>query len=351
LGGIFVAIVSPLVFSGYWEYPIGIGAVGALVLLVLYVDSDSGLYGGKRIGIWLTLSVLYCGLVLALVYVSLNERHGAVASARSFYGVLNILESQDKEKGMYREMHHGSIVHGTQYEKIPWRTTPTTYYGIGTGVWMAIEQHPERLSKRSLRIGIIGLGTGTLAALGSQGDTIRFYEINPDVTRLSKDWFSYRQDSHAQIDIVLGDARIQLERELLSGQAQNFDVLVADAFSSDAIPLHLLTVECADIYRRHLKDNAILAVHLSNFYLDLVPVAIGLAKHIGWEAVVIESKESQDETVWESTWVLITQNNDFLHSAGIAKARNKQKDNFPAPLVWTDEYSSLVHVFKFSKSE
>jgi spermidine synthase len=351
LGGAFVAIVSPLVFSDYWEYHICIGALGVLVFLVVCFDSNSSLWTRKRISIMLLLTVLYSGLVITLVYTSLNARHGTVAGARSFYGVINIYESQDKEKGKYREMRHGSIVHGSQYERAPWRKTPTAYYGSETGVWMAIKKHPDRLLNKPLHIGVIGLGTGTLAALGRQADKIRFYEINPDVIRLSREWFSYCQDSPAKIDIVLGDARIQLERELLSGREQQFDVLVADAFSSDSIPFHLLTVECANIYRSHLKDNGILAVHVSNHYLDLVPVAIGLARHIGWGAVVIDSRASQDETVWESTWVLITKNSDFLHSGSIEKAWDEQKDNLPAPLRWTDEFSSLLHVFKFNKSD
>jgi hypothetical protein len=298
---------------------------------------------------WLLLAIAYSVLAIALVYSSLSESDRMIAGARSFYGVLSIHESQDEEKGIYREMYHGSIVHGSQYEKMPWRKTPTTYYGAGTGAWMAIEQYPERLDGKSVRIGVIGLGTGTLSALGRQGDTIRFYEINPDVIKLSKDWFSYRQDSQAQIEIVLGDARMQLERELLSGKAQNFDVLIADAFSSDAIPLHMLSLECADIYRRHLKENGILAIHITNHYLDLVPVTAGLAKHIGWDTVVIRGRESRDETVWESTWVLITQNKKFLDSPDIARAKMSQKDNSFTPLVWNDEYSSLLHIFKFYK--
>ena len=345
LGGIFVAVASPFMFSGYWEYQISIGAVGALVLLVLFFDPESSLRHGKLRSVWLLMAILYSGLVTALVYTSSYE-YGTLAGTRSFYGVLNIYEGGD-EKGVYREMHHGSIIHGTQYEENPWRNVATTYFGKGTGVWMAVEQHPSRLDKKPLRIGVIGLGTGTIAALGRQGDTILFYEINPDVIRLSEEWFSYRQDSHAQIEIVLGDARIQLERELTSGQGQKFDVLVADAFSSDAIPLHLLTVECAATYRSHLNDNGILAIHISNAYLDLVPVAIGLAEHIGWEAVVVESMESQDNIVWESTWVLITQNKDFLHSADIRKAQLKQKENPPDPLLWTDEQTSLLHVLSF----
>jgi hypothetical protein len=347
LGGIFVAVASPFMFSGYWEYHISIGAVGALVLLVLYFDHESDLHHGKRISVWLLIAVLYSGLVTALVYASKFEQHDTLVSARSFYGVLNIYEWEDEEKGLYREMYHGSIIHGTQYEKDPWRNMPTTYYGKGTGVWMAVEQHPSRLDKNPLRIGVIGLGTGTIASLGRQGDTILFYEINPDVIRLSEEWFSYRQDSHAQIEIVLGDARIQLERELASGQGQKFDILVADAFSSDAIPVHLLTVECAATYRSHLKDNGILAIHISNEYIDLLPVAIGMAEHIGWEAVIVESSEDQDKLVWESTWVLITQNKDFLNSEDIRKAWMKEKDNSPAPLLWTDEYASLLHVLSF----
>ena len=209
-----------------------------------------------------------------------------------------------------------------------------------------MQHHPNRLQHGSYNVGVVGLGTGTIAAFGRQGDLFRFYEINPDVLRLSDEWFWYRKKTLAQVETVLGDGRIQLEHELTRGQNQRFDVLVADAFTSDAIPLHLLTRECAQLYRQHLKDDGILAINITNQHLDLVPVALGMARTLQWEAVLVDSEDNLDLNTWDARWMLITSNQTFLNLPIIRKVRTDWPVDVITPLLWTDEYTSLFHVLK-----
>ena len=340
-----MALAAPIVFTGYWEYQLSLACTGILALAVLFFDRESSLYNGQKIWVWLPLLLVYSALIASLLNSVVREEAGTIAASRSFHGLLHIAEWEEQDKGTVREMYHGGVIHGIQYTANNRRNRATSYYGKGTGGWLAVQHHPRRAAKKPLQIGVLGLGTGTIAALGRQGDTVRFYEINPDVVRLSREWFSYLQDTEAHVEIVLGDARIHLERELKLNQEQQFDVLIADAFSSDAIPLHLLTKECGQVYRHHLKDDGILAIHISNQYLDLIPVTVGLAKELGWEAVLIDSDDNLRDAVWAATWVLITKNETFLASPAVQGARTKWPDGLPpAPLVWTDDYTSLFHV-------
>ena len=186
---------------------------------------------------------------------------------------------------------------------------------------------------------MVGLGTGTLAAWGRAGDSIRFYEINPDVEPIARSWFRFLRDSKARTEVVLGDARVQLGRELAAGQSQDFDLIAVDAFSGDSIPMHLLTAECADIYRRRLKPGGVLALHISNRVLDLDPVARGVALHLGWSAVQIVSKDDPKTGESSSSWVLISQRHEPIeHSQAWSKR---------APIIWTDDFASLWQVLKF----
>jgi spermidine synthase len=194
-----------------------------------------------------------------------------------------------------------------------------------------------------MNIGVIGLGAGTLAALNREGDRMRFYEISPDVVQMADRWFGYRRDALGEVEVVLGDARIQLERELQRGQSGNFDLLVADAFSGDSIPVHLLTRESAEIYRRHLRDDGILAVHTSNQFLDLRPVVQGMAEHLGWQVVWIDTGEDPATGTWSATWALITSNREFLDSPAVREATTHWHDAVRS-VRWEDDYASLFHV-------
>jgi spermidine synthase len=189
------------------------------------------------------------------------------------------------------------------------------------------------------------LGAGTLAAWGRSGDVFRFYEINPDVEQIARTWFSFLADSKAQTQVVLGDARVQLERELAAGRSQDFDLIAVDAFSSDSIPMHLLTAECAEIYRRRLAPGGVLALHISNRTLELDPVARGMARYLGWNAVQIVSGDDPKTGESSSHWVLLTSNQDFLERVRLTYHPSGWTSR--APIVWTDDFASLWHVLKF----
>lgn len=275
-----------------------------------------------------------------------------VYTSRNFYGVLRV-----EEEGIYDEedqsfvalkyaLTHGQIKHGFQFTDEYWKTQPTTYYGRESGVGIAIQMSRDRQlenGRHGLRVGVVGLGTGTIAAYGEKGDTFRFYDINPDVIALSDKYFTYLSDSSAETKVVPGDARIMMEREIATGQSQQFDVLAIDAFSSDAIPVHLLTSECGEIYRQQLRPGGILAVHISNRFLDLNPVTRGLAKHLGWNAYRIENSGDSLSGVFSSTWILLTSDEELGKDATFQDSLTPWKDSEGA-LHWTDDYSGLWQV-------
>jgi spermidine synthase len=196
-------------------------------------------------------------------------------------------------------------------------------------------------------VGAVGLGAGTIAALGRSVDHIRFYEINPAVKAISEQHFTFRQDSLAATEVIIGDARLQLEEELRGGAPLKFDVLAVDAFNSDAIPIHLLTREAVDIYWKHLAPEGLLLFHISNHSLDLAPIVRAHAEYLGCEAVrVIAAGDTAKDTNY-NTWVVLTQNRDFLDSLVIKSAVDPWTEKDAAPLAWTDDFAGLWHVLKF----
>jgi SAM-dependent methyltransferase len=252
---------------------------------------------------------------------------------RDFYGALRVVESST-----VRRLYHGSIEHGSQFLDPLRRMSPTTYYGPPSGAGIALRYCCEG----PRRIGIVGLGAGTLAAYGRPGDVVRFYEIDPEVIRLAQSQFSYLKNTPAVVEIAPGDARLSLEHES-SGQ---FDVLAIDAFSGDAIPLHLLTTEAFAVYRRHLKPLGILAVHVSNQFLDLAPVVGELATASGMPTVQIQSGKDEGQDLASATWVLATCSRDFLGRAEVANVARE----IPAPRklrLWTDDYNNLLEVLRW----
>ncbi|MDT8318299.1 MAG: fused MFS/spermidine synthase [bacterium] len=344
-GGIFVAVAAPLMFPTYWEYHLFLAAVTFLMLAIFcFKSSFLRIWPlAKRGGALLAAGFISINLSVAIT----NDIDDALVMKRNFYGVLKVTDFVDDNIGRVREMLHGRIVHGIAYEDPPWRGLPTAYYGEGTGVWMAVNHHPRRLDGNPLHIGVIGLGAGTMAAHAAKGDRVRFYEINGDVDRLAREWFWYEGDSRAEITTVLGDARITMEKELAGKGPQKFDLLVSDAFSGDVVPLHLLTSECAKLYRRHLKDDGILAIHISSSNFDLTPVALGLAEAIGWEAVAVRSKERLEAATWEATWILITANRRFLDQAEVREAGESLSAKEGRAIYWSDDYASLFHLVNF----
>ena len=340
LGGVFVALIAPLLFTEYSEYQIGLAAACLLGFLGWMRTGALAQWTNRNLVVRLPLMALLIGGFTAVVATFTTGKQGAVVSARNFYGILRVMPRQD-DNGAFRELQHGRTRHGFEYLQAERKDWPTSYYGPHSGIATAL----NALAKSNRRIAVVGLGAGTLAAWGRTGDTFRFYEINPDVEQIARTWFSFLRDSKARTEVVLGDARVQLERELAAGRSEDFDLIAVDAFSSDSIPIHLLTAECADIYRRRLAPGGVLALHISNRALNLDPVARGMASHLGWTALQIISADDRETGESSSRWVLMTSNKDFLERAGLA--RHLSGWSRRPPIIWTDDFASLWHVLRF----
>ncbi len=352
--GILVTLVAPVLFRGYWEFHLGLSTTCLLILIVLFRDEESILQFGRPVWVWALLLGGFCALTTALGLQIHKTFQNKIAVSRNFYGVLRVREEDRGDPNQHRyTLMHGRIEHGFQFRDARKRYWPTSYYGPNSGLGMAITLHPRRLaessSARNLRIGVVGLGNGTIASYGEKGDYIRFYEINPEVVRFSDSYFTYRKDTEANVDVVLGDARISMEREMPEGGSQQFDVLAVDAFTSDAIPVHLLTEECFRIYWYHLREDGILAVHISSRYFDLSPVArvsALLSKGRGVNALLIRTEGSDSQGTDASDWLLATNNRQFLDSEAVQMAAGPWPQNKPAALLWTDDYTNLFAVLK-----
>lgn len=336
IGGVFVGLVAPNVFPGYFELPLGIVACALLVLLALRRDlfREASLASPG----WALSVAIALGLTFYVGYaLKKSEGHNRVA-VRNFYGGLKVSDSGSGRQAE-RTLTHGTINHGEQFLAPDRRRLATTYYGPNTGIGQAIRALDPDLPHR---IGVIGLGTGTLATYGRLGadDRITFYEINPLVIQLARTEFTFLMDSRAKVDIVLGDARLSLERE----PARSFDILAVDAFSSDSIPVHLLTIEAFRLYFRHLKPEGVLAVHISNKYLDLNPIVQLAATALGKDTKVIDTDDDDDSGVFGATWVLVSSDPHFFdkpewRGAGVTPAMRNVR-------LWTDDYSNLLRILK-----
>jgi hypothetical protein len=342
VGGVFAALIAPRAFSELSEYPIGLAAACLLGFLGWVRRGELARWTSGNFAVRVPLMALLMGGLTAIVAVTTGASSWGVTTQRNFYGILRVVRNLDRN-GPRMDLKHGRILHGFQYFRGPQRAWPTSYYGPhgGAGIAMNLLDRPNR------RVAVIGLGTGTMAAWGRPGDTFRFYEINPNVEAIARTWFSYLEDSKARTEVVLGDGRVQLERELASGSAQRFDAIVVDAFSGDAIPMHLLTAECGDIYRRYLEPGGLLLLHISNQSLNLEPVARGLAQHLGWEAV--QDISSGNDLTGESRaqWVLITANGELLKRPEISHETSAWGLASARPILWTDDFASLWHVLEW----
>jgi len=347
LGGIFVSILAPLVFKNYWEYPLALAGSG---LLVLWAWRQGGVL--TRAPRWLAAGIVAGQILLVLYtgYYIFGGRSTTVFRERNFFGVLRVSAEED-QIGRKMIQSHGMTVHGWQYVDEHQRSWPTAYYGADSGAGLALRFHPHRFAsspqQRSLRVGVIGLGVGTLAAHGRQGDYFRFYEINPAVIRLADSLFSYCRESAARVDIVQGDARIMMEAELKRKQAQGFDLLIVDAFSSDAIPIHLLTRECFAVYRQHLKEDGLLLVHVTNGLLDLFPVVRSVGRAAGYPVIMsFDSSGDEHLGVAEANWIVLAVNNGFVSRQEVFA----RLAHFGGPDIdveaWTDDFASFWQAVK-----
>jgi spermidine synthase len=407
-GGIFVAIIAPSIFPTFWEYQLGLWAIALLLLVILFRDRTSWLHNAKpnllvpiaaltlllivpkylvharMIRIPASLSFAYnfsLGLLIPVciwlaftggptwarhrkfrwyemtaigsflllttaLCVQINANNEYTYRQRNFYGAVAIYAHWDVDMvHVAYEFMHGRTIHGIQLTEN--RKQPASYYGEGSGARLALLTNPQR-EAGPMRVGAIGLGIGTIAAYARPGDVYRFYEINPAVIDLAqgkKGYFTYLQDSAARIEVVPGDARLSLEAEAARGDLQNFDVLFADAFSGDSIPVHLLTKEAMALYLSHLRGpDSVIVVNVTNRALDISPVVAGLAQEYGLKATLIDAPHLSGIFL-RSDFVLLTRGKS-LDVPEIQKVGYRMRQDRPVPenRIWTDDYSNVARL-------
>ncbi len=327
-GAIFVGLIAPRIFSGIYELPVTLVFTAILALLITWHEAK-----------W-PLRLLWLGVTSAMIIVlgaNVKGYHeNSLSIRRSFYGSLRVVQSPHAGEEQTRTLYHGAIEHGAQFLWPPRRFQPTTYYGPDSGIGFVLRE----CFSSPRRVGIVGLGVGTIAAYGKPGDMFRFYEINRQVTDMAESLFFYLRETHARTNVVEGDARLSLEHET----APPYDILALDAFSGDAIPVHLITQEALALYLKHLKPQGVLAFHVSNQYLDLAPVVRQLAERAAYRAVLVKARGNEDQLTLPADWILVTRNAAVLKNADIVL-----HSGFIAPRTaraWTDTYNNLFQILR-----
>jgi len=328
-GAVFVGLIAPYLFSGIYELPLSL--VFTAVLAVLLRWRESG---------WMSRTLQTClAFLMALVLqANVAEYHkNAVLLARNFYGSLRVVQPPDLRQRIF---FHGTIVHGMQYLSPELRDHAATYFGPQSGIGLLL----TKCLPGPKRVGIVGLGVGTIATYGRPGDSFEFYEIDPQVIEVANKQFTFLRDSHAVISTVEGDARLSLEQR----HAPLYDVIVLDAFSGDAVPIHLLTREAVSLYLEHLKPGGVLAFHLTNRYLDLPPIVKQLVDEIGYKSVLVSSRASEKDAIYASLWLLATRDEGILNDSSI-QAEVVPIRSRAGHRPWTDESNNLFEALKLAQ--
>jgi hypothetical protein len=349
LGGVAVTLLAPRLFLVGEELYVGIAVTLGLLLATLWRRPARP----DRHRLWIRLLVPVCAAlaVAMLAHHSALLRRDVIWLERNDYGLLRVLRSQGESgEAAQLRLYDGVTLHGAQFVDPSKRHRATTYYSVAGGGGAVLKDFRASSPRR---IGLIGLGVGTLATYGRQGDHFHFYEINPNVVAAARGQFSFLRDSKARCDVELGDARLVLERQ----PPQGFDILVLDAFSSDAVPVHLLTVEAFELYLRHLRPDGVIAAHISNRNLDLSPLFYGLADRNGMNALnVVTLKDRPEQLISRSNWMIITRESGFLDALtesfrpwmerGVIGLYVGDPQRYRSVALWTDDHSNLFQVLR-----
>lgn len=334
IGGLFVALAAPRLFNSYYELPVAMVLCAFLVTCVLWIDMPST---------WLRVATVLATIAFAVILIRIEVADARLytVSARNFYGVLRVL---DQAEGKYspaeRLLIHGTINHGTQLKRPGGDRIPTSYFGSGSGINRAIHILGQR---GPIRIGVLGLGAGVTATLARSGDTLHYYEINPLVVRIAQSEFGFWNACPAQKLLFLGDGRLVLE----AMPDEHLDLLAMDAFSSDSVPVHLLAAEAYRTYLRHLNPKGILAINITNRYLNLEPVVAQAAQANGFHGIVVDDVGEDENYFSPSTWALLSRDAALLDDGNFgdrfAVGKLHLKGGFRA---WTDDYSNIVQILQ-----
>ncbi|HNY39566.1 MAG TPA: fused MFS/spermidine synthase [Bryobacteraceae bacterium] len=339
IGGAFVALIAPMLFNTHYELPLACVLLTALALASMYRGIDSP-FRRDWLG-WASILVMTAAAAVIgySAHIGRSMTQGSMLVTRNFYGELSVRQyNAPYDWDGYRSLVHGAINHGEQYTHPARRKDVASYYCADTGYGLMMQLrkqgHPQK-------IGVIGLGTGTLSGYSRPGDVYRYYEINPLVQPIANEYFWYLKNSEGQVTVTMGDARLSLERE----PAQGFDVLVVDAFSSDSIPVHLLTREALEVYFRHMAPDGVIALHISNRFINLQPVLERAANALGKRSLLVETDDSDDGTCYGTTWVLMANRRETFDNE-VFKGRSSPLVPAPWLRLWTDDYSNIYKVLK-----
>jgi hypothetical protein len=338
IGGLFVALIAPRIFPNYWEMPIAITGLGVLIAIVFSYDDD-GAPRPLAVRAALLIVALSFGVYLARLERRSNEEY--ILAARNFYGVLRVRDDPPVDNvGAVRVLIHGTINHGTQLLGPGGGRIPTSYFGETSGISRAIRSKGER---GPIRIGILGLGAGVTATLARAGDTLHYYEINPLVFQIAQTKFDFWKDCPADKHLYFGDGRLTLEG---MPESENLDFLAMDAFTSDAVPMHLLTREAYATYARHMKPDGILAVNISNRYLDLEPIMAQAAQEMGWTGVVVYDEGNSEPYYVSNTWVLLSKSPAVFAHPNFQDGSTSALQARKGFRTWTDDYSNIIQILR-----
>jgi hypothetical protein len=336
LGGTVVGLLAPVLFDAYYELPLGLALCATLVMVVLWRE--------LRLPVRAVLGIVLLAYVGWLGHEAVDANRGYRLAMRNFYSQTRVEDRLDASPGPKRVMVHGTIVHGEQLLDPAQAQTPTAYYCTASGIGRAMASLP---GDRSRHIGVVGLGAGTLAAYGRAGDRLRIYEINDQVLAAARSEFSFLSGTPATVTPVLGDARLMLERELARSGSQQFDLLAMDAFSGDSIPVHLVTMEAMQAYMKHLTPEGILAVHITNHYLDLRPVMAAAARQLDRDVLVFDLQPGDALPLCRhSVWALLVPRTMRAAALPEALQGGQWLDPKPGFKPWTDSFSNLLGVLQ-----
>jgi SAM-dependent methyltransferase len=362
MGGILAAVIAPMAFLLYQELHVGFLGCGWLLALSVWLEARRETTGRAKTSPTRSNTAVLAFLLITLGALLIPQTFGffvlhsyglmqdTVHTERNFFGILRVEEiGHGDPKRHIRELHDGAVLHGMQAMDPELRKMPTGYYSARTGVGAALPLLERHLGRR---VGLIGLGVGTLAAWAQPEDSFVFYEINPNVVEVAQDWFTFLTDSRGDVRIRIGDARLRLEHE----NNQRYDALILDAFSSDVVPVHLLTQEAFATYERHLNPNGMMAFHISNVHLDLAPLVYHLAESKHFHALKIVNLARHDQATLGATWMILSRDPSYinalitrlepqLRSGEIILERDRAAD-YTTIRPWTDDYSNLFQVLK-----
>lgn len=349
LGGVLVALVAPVTLHDYFEHPAVLIAIGlaGVILIARTPIAPRWRYGAAGLA-----ALMLIGATAGAIQQELEPEYELIERVRNFYGVVKISQEDEDEPKHQIVMTQAGVEQGSQWQAPALKMQPYCSFDATSGVGLAIFQHAKRRAnpEAPLRVGIIGLGAGMLAAHGKSGDVIRYYEINPAVKDLTERYFTFLKEGKAKSDVLLGDGRLVLERQLKQGEPQQFDVLVIDAFRGAAPPMHLMTQEAFDIYLKHLAPNGIIAINFEMNTFEMAPLHRGMAKLFGLDVGWVETKPRRELDCTEPvSWALYTKDKALFDVPAIRASLSQWRDrDTSSGIVWTDRSSNLMSILNWS---